>query len=133
MQLCDDKNVKVEPPLSSFVNIEDIPCVDVEFAFTKQCETGTANGISLLDTPGLGEYGADTRLRRILQQQLARASAILAVVDVNSIKVTEAERVRRAIGEVAKGVEDRLYIVVNKIDRICDRDFGFQKLADNIL
>ncbi|MEL5953114.1 clamp-binding protein CrfC, partial [Klebsiella pneumoniae] len=54
-------------------------------------------------------------LQKMLNEQLARASAVLAVMDYTQLKSISDEEVRQAIAAVGKSVP--LYALVNKFDQ----------------
>ena len=70
--------------------------------------------LTLLDTPGPNEAG-QPHLQKMLNEQLARASAVLAVLDYTQLKSISDEEVREAVLAVGKSVP--LYVLVNKFDQ----------------
>jgi hypothetical protein len=70
--------------------------------------------LTLLDTPGPNEAG-QPHLHKMLNEQLARASAVLAVMDYTQLKSISDEEVRHAISAVGRSVP--LYALVNKFDQ----------------
>lgn len=107
------KALDVDFPFSSYTAIEHIPVIEVEFVHL----AGLANDmgqLTLLDTPGPNEAG-QPHLQQMLKEQLARASAVLAVMDYTQLKSISDEEVRQAIAAVGKSVP--LYALVNKFDQ----------------
>ncbi len=70
--------------------------------------------MTLLDTPGPNEAG-QPHLQKMLSEQLARASAVLAVMDYTQLKSISDHEVRQAISVAGKSVP--LYALVNKFDQ----------------
>ncbi|TKV23964.1 clamp-binding protein CrfC [Citrobacter sp. wls613] len=107
------KALEVDFPFSAYAAIEHIPVIEVEFVHL----AGQANypgQLTLLDTPGPNEAG-QPHLQKMLKEQLARASAVLAVMDYTQLKSISDEEVRQAITAVGKSVP--LYALVNKFDQ----------------
>lgn len=105
--------LEVDFPFSDYAAIEHIPVIEVEFVHL----SGLGNNpgqLTLLDTPGPNEAG-QPHLQKMLNEQLARASAVLAVMDYTQLKSISDQEVRQAIAAVGKAVP--LYALVNKFDQ----------------
>lgn len=105
--------LEVDFPFSDYAAIEHIPVIEVEFVHL----SGLGNNpgqLTLLDTPGPNEAG-QPHLQKMLSEQLARASAVLAVMDYTQLKSLSDQEVRQAIASVGKAVP--LYALVNKFDQ----------------
>lgn len=100
-------------PFKAYAAIEHVPVIEVEFIHLAGMEKGHGQ-LTLLDTPGPNEAG-QPHLQKMLQEQLAQASAVLAVMDYTQLKSISDEDVRRAILGVGKSVP--LYALVNKFDQ----------------
>ena len=100
-------------PFSAYAAIEHVPFIEVEFVHLAGLGKGLGQ-LTLLDTPGPNEAG-QPYLQEMLNQQLAQASAVLAIMDYTQLKSVSDEEVRRAIQRVSKSVP--LYILVNKFDQ----------------
>lgn len=72
------KALDVDFPFSAYAAIEHIPVIEVEFVHLAGLESYPGQ-LTLLDTPGPNEAG-QPHLQKMLNQQLARASAVLAVL-----------------------------------------------------
>lgn len=107
------KALDVDFPFSSYTAIEHIPVIEVEFVHLAGLENDMGQ-LTLLDTPGPNEAG-QPHLQQMLKEQLARASAVLAVMDYTQLKSISDEEVRMAIAAVGKSVP--LYALVNKFDQ----------------
>lgn len=107
------KALEVDFPFSAYAAIEHIPVIEVEFVHLAGLENYPGQ-LTLLDTPGPNEAG-QPHLQQMLNEQLARASAVLAVMDYTQLKSISDEEVRRAIAAVGKSVP--LYALVNKFDQ----------------
>lgn len=86
--------------------------IEVEFVHLAGLESYPGQ-LMLLDTPGQMKPG--NRICKMLNQQLARASAVLAVLDYTQLKSISDEEVREAILAVGQSVP--LYVLVNKFDQ----------------
>lgn len=78
------KALDVDFPFSAYAAIEHIPVIEVEFVHLAGLESYPGQ-LTLLDTPGPNEAG-QPHLQKMLNQQLARASAVLAVLDYTQLK-----------------------------------------------
>lgn len=103
----------VEFPFSEYAAIEHIPVIEVEFVHLAGLDAHLGQ-LTLLDTPGPNEAG-QPHLQKMLSEQLARASAVLAVMDYTQLKSISDEEVRQAISAAGKSVP--LYALVNKFDQ----------------
>lgn len=107
------KALDVDFPFSAYAAIEHIPVIEVEFVHLAGLESYPGQ-LTLLDTPGPNEAG-QPHLQKMLNEQLARASAVLAVLDYTQLKSISDEEVREAVLAVGKSVP--LYVLVNKFDQ----------------
>lgn len=105
----------VEFPFSSYDEVHELPVIEVRFAHLS--ETTQAGGrLTLLDTPGPNESG-QPHLRKMLQEQLRNASAVLAVMDFTQLKSDADEQVRQDLASISEVCRGRMYALVNKIDQ----------------
>jgi hypothetical protein len=86
----------------------------VEFTHLKEVEESSGKLI-LLDTPGPNEAG-QAHLRPMLQDQLKKASAVLAVMDYTQLKSEADAQVRDDLKAIGNTVKNRIYALVNKFD-----------------
>ena len=107
------KALDVDFPFSAYAAIEHIPVIEVEFVHLAGLESYPGQ-LTLLDTPGPNEAG-QPHLQEMLNEQLARASAVLAALDYTQLKSISDEEVREAVLAVGKSVP--LYVLVNKFDQ----------------
>jgi len=107
------KALGVDFPFSEYAAIEHIPVIEVEFVHLAGLDSHLGQ-LTLLDTPGPNEAG-QPHLQKMLSEQLARSSAVLAVMDYTQLKSISDEEVRQAISAIGKSVP--LYALVNKFDQ----------------
>ncbi len=107
------KALDVDFPFAAYTAIEHIPVIEVEFVHLAG-QASYPGQLTLLDTPGPNEAG-QPHLQNMLNEQLARASAVLAVMDYTQLKSISDEEVRQTIMAVGKSVP--LYALVNKFDQ----------------
>ena len=130
--VCLNDLVRIAPkfdltfPFDEYQNIDQLPVIEIEFSHL-QGAGDTEGKLILLDTPGPNEAG-QAHLRPMLQEQLKRASAVLAVMDYTQLKSEADAQVREDLQSIAGTVKDRIYALVNKFDN-CDRN-GMQ--ADEV-
>lgn len=113
VRLCGD--LQVEFPFTSYDEIHEMPVIEVEFAHLREMKE-TNGRLTLLDTPGPNEAGQE-HLRKMLKEQLTKASAVLAVLDFTQLKSDADAEVRRELEEIAGVAEGRLFTLVNKFDQ----------------
>ena len=130
--VCLNDLVRIAPkfgltfPFDQYQDIDQLPVIEIEFSHL-QGAGDTEGKLILLDTPGPNEAG-QAHLRPMLQEQLKRASAVLAVMDYTQLKSEADAQVREDLQSIAGTVKDRIYALVNKFDN-CDRN-GMQ--ADEV-
>ncbi len=107
------KALDVAFPFSAYAAIEHVPVIEVEFVHLAGMNESHGQ-LTLLDTPGPNEAG-QPHLQKMLQEQLAQASAVLAVMDYTQLKSVSDEDVRKAI--LGTGASVPLYVLVNKFDQ----------------
>ena len=105
----------IDFPFSDYDEIHELPIIEIEFTHLKEMESGKGRLI-LLDTPGPNEAG-QTHLRPMLQDQLKKASAVLAVMDYTQLKSEADAQIRAELKSIAKTAEGRIYALVNKFDQ----------------
>lgn len=108
------KELGLKFPFSDYDEIHEIPVIKVEFVHLRETEQ-THGKLTLLDTPGPNESG-QPHLRKMLKDQLAKASAVLAVLDFTQLKSDADAQVREDLKAIASVSEGRLYALVNKFD-----------------
>ncbi len=107
--------LKIDFPFTAYDEIHELPVIEVEFAHLR--ETAQAKGrLTLLDTPGSNESG-QPHLKKMLREQLSKASAVLAILDYGQLKSDAEEEVRKELSNVASVTEGRLYVLVNRFDQ----------------
>ena len=109
----------LEFPFEQYQEVDQLPVIEVEFAHLQEMEE-QGGKLILLDTPGPNEAG-QTHLRPMLQDQLKKASAVLAVMDYTQLKSEADAQVREDIQGIAHTAKNRIYALVNKFDN-CDRN-----------
>lgn len=110
-------------PFDQYEDIDQLPVIDVEFVHLKDIQEQYGQ-LVLLDTPGPNEAG-QMHLRPMLQDQLKKASAVLAVMDYTQLKSEADAQVHEDLQSIAKTTKNRIYTLVNKFDN-CDRN-GMQE------
>lgn len=113
VRLC--REIDVDFPFSDYDEIHELPVIEVEFAHLREMEN-TSGRLTLLDTPGPNESG-QIHLRKMLREQLSKASAVLAILDFTQLKSDADAEVRKELNEIANVSEGRLYTLVNKFDQ----------------
>lgn len=107
--------VPVDFPFDAYGGVDAMPVIEVEFSHLKGMQA-TQGRLTLLDTPGPNEAGQQ-HLRKMLQEQLRKASAVLAVLDYTQLKSDADQDVRQNLMEISETARDRMYALVNKFDQ----------------
>ena len=104
----------VDFPFADYDEVHEMPVIEVEFAHVVG---GAAGGgrLALLDTPGPNEYG-QRQLRKVLRDQLAKATAVLTVLDYTQLKSDADAKIRRELDAIKDVMAGRAYALVNKFD-----------------
>lgn len=108
-----DENVQF--PYAECKNIHQLPVIEVEFFHLKNKNVGQGNLI-LLDTPGPNEAGQNIALRKMLDEQLNRSSAVLLVLDYTQLKSEASDSVKQQLLSMPTLAKDRLFALVNRYD-----------------
>jgi hypothetical protein len=137
VRLAQDPYIDVEFPIGQYEDLNDLPFIEVEFTHLASLKEVERGSISLLDTPGPNEYGQGKKLRKILDAQIARASAVLMIVDYNNLKSEAEGEIRDRLKEQTGLISDRLFTIVNKFDQkntnSMDVDEVKQYVADTLM
>lgn len=112
VRLCQE--LEVDFPFEHYDEVHEMPVIEVEFAHLRHMPE-TRGRLTLLDTPGPNEAG-QTHLRVMMKEQLAKASAILAVMNYGQLKSDADDEVREQLKSIASTAQGRLYALVNKYD-----------------
>lgn len=122
--------LNIDFPFSEYDEIHEMPVIEVEFAHLR--EMGQAKGrLTLLDTPGPNESG-QPHLKKMLREQLSKASAVLAILDYTQLNSEADEEVRKELSEIVSVTEGRLYTLVNKFDEK-DRNGNTEEEVKNLV
>lgn len=108
-------DLEIEFPFDKYDKIHEIPVIKVEFAHLRGSNNSTGT-LTLLDTPGPNESG-QPHLRKMLKDQLSKASAVLAVMDFTQLKSEADAQMREDLKDIINVSGDRLYAIVNKLDQ----------------
>lgn len=107
--------LEVEFPFAAYSQIDLLPVIEVEFTHLSEMDN-VSGRLALLDTPGPNEAG-QKHLRPMMQDQLKKASAVLAVLDYTQLKSDADNEIRKNLEAIAGVTGERLYTLVNKFDQ----------------
>lgn len=107
--------IQVEFPFEEYRGINELPVIEVEFQHLRG-QANSGGRLSLLDTPGPNEEG-QFALKPMMQEQLRRASGVIAVLDYTQLKSESDADVRRELLDIAEVAKGRLSVLVNKFDQ----------------
>ena len=122
------KILNLKFPYEKYKQINEFPCIEIEFSHLEKKDNHKGKLI-LLDTPGPNEFGQSQELRKMLQEQLQRANAILAVLDYTQLKSEADAEVRDFLKKVSEK-SDKIYAIVNKFDQKNDHGLDKEKVRD---
>jgi len=128
VRMCSE--LGVEFPFVDYDEIHELPVIEVEFSSLSASEAGLGK-ITLLDTPGPNEAGQD-HLKVMLDDQLKKASAVIAVLNYTNLKSNADHELRGKINEIAKVAKGRLYAFVNRYDERSRQDPGKEKIVSMV-
>ncbi|BAY48048.1 hypothetical protein SAMD00079811_56670 [Scytonema sp. HK-05] len=117
MRLAIDSSILVHFPIEEYENIYDLPIIEVEFYHLANVTPLTIGKFAVLDTPGPNELILGEKLREVLRKQIAKASAVLAVVDYGQLKSEAEGQIRKELLSQIEQTGDHLFILVNQFDR----------------
>jgi hypothetical protein len=119
IRLAGDREINVELPINEYENVSDLPIIEVEFYHLAQVRELFREGgqFSILDTPGPNEFMLGENLRKVLNSQIEKASAVLAVVDYSQLRSNAEYDIRQELESQIKQIKEHLLILVNKFDQ----------------
>ena len=103
-----------EFPFREYDEVHELPVIEVEF-FHLKGSNGSSGRFVLLDTPGPNE-SKQPHLKKMMKDQLRKASAVIAVLDYTQLKSEADAQVQDEIKALANMMTRRLYVMVNKFD-----------------
>ncbi|EHX7998391.1 dynamin family protein [Escherichia coli] len=103
-----------EFPFDEYAEVQKLPVIDVEFSHLVGMDACQGT-LTLLDTPGPNEAG-QPQMEVMMQDQLQKASAVLAVMDYTQLNSKADEEVRKELNAIADVSAGRLFVLVNKFD-----------------
>lgn len=109
------REIEIDFPFEKYTSMNQFPIIEIEFVHLKETDSNQGR-LSLLDTPGPNEAG-QPHLRKMMREQLQKASAVLAVLDYTQLKSDADSEVRKELQEIADTSKNRLYAIVNKFDQ----------------
>lgn len=117
-------------PFDDYKKINELPVIDVEFSHLKELEQ-TKGRLILLDTPGPNEAKQE-QLLPMLQDQLEKASAVLAVMDYTQLGSEADEKIREELAKISTTAKDRIYALVNKFDQKKANSMDEEEVKDHV-
>jgi GTPase SAR1 family protein len=106
----------IPSPVDYYNKLSQFPRIEVEFMCLRDRGIRTRGKLSLIDTPGPNE-AKQTRLKNIVEDQLKKASIVVAVLDYTNLNSEADEYVRSTIETVQETVGNRIFVLVNRFDQ----------------
>lgn len=127
------KNLELGSIYKEFMNIDELPRIEIEFEYLKNLETDYKSDITLLDTPGPNEYKHSEDLKEIFKKQIVNSSAIILVVDYTNKSSEATQEIKDKIEEIKDIIKpENIFILVNKFDQRNDDDPDYKKTKENL-
>ncbi len=127
------KNLELGSIYKEFMNIDELPRIEVEFEYLKNLETDYKSDITLLDTPGPNEYKHAEDLKEIFKKQIVNSSAIILVVDYTNKSSEATQEIKDEIEAIKDIIKpENIFILVNKFDHRNDDDPDYEKTKENL-
>jgi Dynamin family len=136
LRLARALGIAIDDVILSHQNLDDLPTIQIAFTHLDRHiaphHQGEWGNIALLDTPGPNEAGQGTGLREVIQEQLARCSAVIQVMDYVQLSSEAEAEVRELVGHVSARLNNRLHIVVNKFDQKRSDGMNAEEVKEHI-
>ena len=127
------KNLELGNIYKEFMNIDELPRIEVEFEYLKNLETDYKSDITLLDTPGPNEYKHAEDLKEIFKKQIVNSSAIILVVDYTNKSSEATQEIKDEIEAIKDIIKpENIFILVNKFDQRKNADPDYEKTKENL-
>ncbi len=110
------RDVDVEFPFSDYDEIHELPVIEVEFTHLSESSSELGR-LTLLDTPGPNESGHQVELKKMMKDQLQKASAVIVVLDYCQLQSDADAEVRNQVIEISSINRGNVYAFVNKFDQ----------------
>ena len=129
----DLRRVSKDQIFDKFIELENIPRIEVEFESLKDIVTKNNSKLSLLDTPGPNEYKQSEKLKETLKIQLENSSAVVFVVDYKSYESGDTNDIKSRIDEIYQYLKpENFYILANKFDASENSDEEYENIKKRI-
>ena len=129
----DLRRVSKDQIFDKFIELENIPRIEVEFESLKDIVTKNNSKLSLLDTPGPNEYKQSEKLKETLKIQLENSSAVVFVVDYKSYESGDTNDIKSRIDEIYQYLKpENFYILANKFDASENSDEEYENTKKRI-
>jgi GTPase SAR1 family protein len=112
---------QLELPDPESDNVTRLPVIEIEFHHIV-ANMSSVGQLTILDSPGPNEAGQGERLRRIIQEQLRQASAVVLVCNCTENKTEASDELQKLVTKFLSEFKDRLFVFVNKIDQLTFKD-----------
>lgn len=129
-RVISSKRIGLEIPSARGSEGVKLPSIEVEFH--KLGNSNYKGKLSLLDTPGPNELGQGDRLRSIVEEQLAQASAAVLVCNYTTLLAQESGDVRDLFKAYLGRLKERAYVFVNKFDERQTGDWSIDETKEKV-
>ncbi|MCT7627055.1 dynamin family protein [Aliarcobacter butzleri] len=129
----DLRRVSKDQIFDKFIELENIPRIEIEFKTLKDIVTKDNSKLSLLDTPGPNEYKQSAKLKETLKIQLENSSAVVFVVDYKSYESGDTNDIKQRISDIHEYLKSKnFYILANKFDASKNSDEEYEDTKKRI-
>jgi len=116
-------------PYDEYDEIHELPEIEVQFETLRK--ENNIGEFLLLDTPGPNEAGMKA-LSGMMEDQLQKASAVLAVMDFTQLSSEADDEVRNILKGISAFTKGRLFALVNKYDQKDRNSIDIDSMKDLI-
>ena len=129
----DLRRVSKDQIFDKFIELKNIPRIEIEFKTLKDIVTKDNSKLSLLDTPGPNEYKQSAKLKETLKIQLENSSAVIFVVDYKSYESGDTNDIKQRISDIHEYLKSKnFYILANKFDASKNSDEEYEDTKKRI-
>ena len=129
----DLRRVSKDQIFDKFIELKNIPRIEIEFKTLKDIVTKDNSKLSLLDTPGPNEYKQSAKLKETLKIQLENSSAVIFVVDYKSYESGDTNDIKQRISDIHEYLKsENFYILANKFDANKNSDEEYENTKKRI-
>lgn len=127
------KELDIEAPYEEFIEVNELPRIEVEFYHLKHIKNISESKLSILDTPGPNEFKHSEQLQEVFKKQMHLASAIILVMDYTVMNSKGDNEVREQVKEITNLIgKERMFVLLNKFDEKGRNDSNYNEAKEHV-